>query len=642
MNVLFIHQNFPAQYRHIAAYLSRQGGHRLVAVAKTTAGRVSGVRHVQYHIDGSPQRSLHQYVTDFETKVLHGEMVRDVLADLKGEGFTPDVVLAHPGWGEALFVRDVYPDAPRLDYCEFYYNAHGADVNFDPEQPPADDDTARIRSKNASALISLDSCDWGLSPTWWQRGQYPASYRPKISVLHDGIDTDKDEVIAVFDFGGGTFDISILEVGESVVEVKSTNGDTHLGGDDVDHVVIDWLIAEFKKDTGIDVSKDKMVLQRLRDAAEKAKIELSSVSETELNLPFITADESGPKHLSLKLSRAKLEQLVEDLLQRTIEPCKQALKDANLKAGEIDEVVLVGGSTRMPKVQQLVTELFGKEPHRGVNPDEVVAIGAAIQAGVLAGEVDDVLLLDVAPLSLGIETLGNVTTVLIPRNTTIPTRKSEVFSTASDNQPSVEIHVLQGEREMAGDNRTLGKFHLVGIPAAPRGVPQVEVTFDIDANGILDVSAKDLGTGKEQKITIQANGGLSEDEINTMMKDAESNAEADKKRRELVEAKNGAEALVHQTEKQLSEHGDKVGTEVKAEIEKASEELKKAAEGDNLEDIQAKHQALMTAAMKLGEAIYASQQEEAAETDAKADAQSSDDDVVDADFEEVDDDRKSA
>src|SRR5207248_1426561 len=381
---------------------------------------------------------------------------------------------------------------------------------------------------------------------------------PTAAALAYGLDKKKDETIAVYDFGGGTFDISILEVGEGVVEVKATNGDTHLGGDNIDQRIIDWIIDEFRKDQGIDLSKDKMALQRLKEAAEKAKMELSTVQETEITLPFITADATGPKHLNLKLTRAKFESFVDDILQRSIGPCKQALSDAGVKPSDIDEVVLVGGSTRIPKVQQIVRELFGKEPHKGVNPDEVVAVGAAVQAGVLGGEVKDVLLLDVTPLSLGIETLGGVFTKLIERNTTIPTRKSEIFSTAADNQTSVEIHVLQGERPMARDNRTLGKFHLVGIPPAPRGIPQIEVTFDIDANGIVNVSAKDLGTGKEQKITITSSSGLSKDDINKMVREAESHADEDKRKREEIEARNRADSLVYQTEKVLHENRDKL------------------------------------------------------------------------------------
>ncbi|TWI07683.1 molecular chaperone DnaK [Bradyrhizobium daqingense] len=458
---------------------------------------------------------------------------------------------------------------------------------------------------------------------------------PTAAALAYGLDKTKAGTIAVYDLGGGTFDISILEIGDGVFEVKSTNGDTFLGGEDFDMRLVGYLADEFQKEQGINLRNDKLALQRLKEAAEKAKIELSSTTQTEINLPFITADQTGPKHLTMKLTRAKFEALVDDLVQKTVEPCRKALKDAGVTAGEIGEVVLVGGMSRMPKVQEVVKQLFGKEPHKGVNPDEVVAIGAAIQAGVLQGDVKDVLLLDVTPLSLGIETLGGVFTRIIDRNTTIPTKKSQVFSTAEDNQNAVTIRVFQGEREMAADNKMLGQFDLMGIPPAPRGMPQIEVTFDIDANGIVNVSAKDKATGKEQQIRIQASGGLSEADIEKMVKDAEANAEADKKRREAVTAKNEADGLVHSTEKALAEHGSKVAETERRAIEDAVSDLKEALKGDDAEAIKAKTQTLAQASMKLGEAMYKQQ----AEADAKKDAAK--DDVVDAEFTEVDDDKNN-
>src|SRR6516165_8527188 len=471
---------------------------------------------------------------------------------------------------------------------------------------------------------------------------------PTAAALAYGLDKKKDETIAVYDFGGGTFDISILEVGEGVVEVKSTNGDTHLGGDDIDKRLMDWIVEEFRKDQGIDLSKDRMALQRLKESAEKAKCELSTVMETEINLPFITADASGPKHLLMKLTRARYEQMCEEIFQRSVGPVRQALQDAGLSPDKIDEVVLVGGSTRIPRVQQIVKDLFrGKEPHKGVNPDEVVAVGAAVQAGVLGGEVKDLLLLDVTPLTLGVETLGGVSTPLIARNTTIPTRKSETFSTAAENQTSVEIHVLQGERPMAHDNRTLGKFHLVGIPPAPRGVPQIEVTFDIDANGILNVSAKDLGTGKEQKITITSSSGLSKDEVGKMVREAESHADEDKRKREEIEARNRADSLVYQTEKMLNENRSKLADADAKAVEAAIADTKKALEGSDVDAINRAAETLTQASHKVAEAMYKTGAQPGGSAGPGANGGSSEpksggktDDVIDAEYVDADEKKK--
>ena len=466
---------------------------------------------------------------------------------------------------------------------------------------------------------------------------------PTAASLAYGLDKKQNKKIAVYDLGGGTFDVSILELGDGVFEVKSTNGDTFLGGEDFDNTVVEYLISEFKKDSGIDLKSDKLALQRLKEAAEKAKIELSAAEQTDINLPFITADKTGPKHINLKMTRAKLEALVEDLITRTIPPCKTALKDAGISANDIDEIVMVGGMTRMPKVINEVKNFFGKEPNKSVNPDEVVAMGAAIQAGVLQGDVKDVLLLDVTPLSLGIETLGGVSTKLIEKNTTIPTKKSQVFSTAEDNQPAVSIRVLQGEREMATDNKLLGNFELIGIAPAARGVPQIEVTFDIDANGIVNVSAKDKGTGKEQKIQIQASGGLSDEEIEKMVKDAEANKDADKKKRESVDVRNQADTLIHSTEKNLKEHGSKISDAEKKVIDDASTTLKESLKSEDIEDIKKKTETLVQASMKLGEAIYKSQQStkpDSGKDDGKDEKEKKDDNVVDADFEEVKDENK--
>ena len=542
-------------------------------------------------------------------KIINGDN-GDAWVEVKGEKYAPSQI-------SAIVLQKI------KEYAESYL---GEKVEKAVITVPAYfNDSQRQATKDAGKIAGLDVLRIINEPT--------------AAALAYGMDKKANGTIAVYDLGGGTFDISILEIGDGVFEVKSTNGDTFLGGEDFDQRLVGYLTEEFKKESGIDLKNDRLALQRLKEAAEKAKIELSSVTQTDINLPFITADATGPKHLNIKLTRAKLESLVEDLIERTVEPCKKALADAGIKASEISEVILVGGMTRMPKVQEKVKEIFGKEPHKGVNPDEVVAVGAAIQGGVLMGDVKDVLLLDVTPLSLGIETLGGVFTRLIDRNTTIPTRKSQVFSTAEDGQTAVTIRVFQGEREMAQDNKLLGQFDLVGIPPAPRGMPQIEVTFDIDANGIVNVSAKDKATNKEQAIRIQASGGLSDADIEKMVKDAEANAQADKQKKELVEAKNQAEGLIHATEKTLKEHGDKVSSGEKSAIESALEDLKKAAEGEDVNAIKEKTEALMQASLKLGEAMYKQAAPEAgatAGTSQGAEANPNPEEkVVDADFEEV-------
>ncbi|MFQ5789139.1 MAG: molecular chaperone DnaK [Acidobacteriota bacterium] len=553
-----------------------KGGERLVGqVAKRQA--ITNPENTVFSIKRFMGRRFHE--VSEEMKMVPYKVIQatngDARVEIKGRQYSPPEI-------SAMILQKMKQAAE--DYL-------GAQVQKVVITVPAYfNDSQRQATKDAGKIANLDVVRIVNEPT--------------AAALAYGLDKKKDEKIAVYDFGGGTFDISILEVGEGVVEVKSTNGDTHLGGDNIDQRVIDWIIDEFVKDQGIDLSKDRMALQRLKEAAEKAKMELSSTMETEISLPFITADASGPKHLALRLTRAKLEQLIEDLLQRTTGPCKQALQDAGLSAKEIDEVVLVGGSTRIPRVQEIVRDLFGKDPHKGVNPDEVVAVGAAIQAGVLGGEVKDLLLLDITPLSLGIETLGDVFTKLIERNTTIPHKKSEIFSTATDNQTQVEVHVLQGERAMARDNRTLGKFHLVGIPPAPRGVPQIEVTFDIDANGIVNVSAKDMATGKQQAITITASSGLSEEEVKRMQKEADTHLEEDRRRREEAEEKNRTDAMVYNTEKILNENRDKIPDDEAKQIEHAINEAKKALQEGDIQAVRNAREVLEKASHRLAEVIY--------------------------------------
>lgn len=576
--------------------------------------------------------------TIFSIKRLMGRRYDEVLHEIK---LVPYKVVKGPGGDARVESRDKQYSPPEISAMILQKLKTDAEAYLGDKVtkavitvPAYFNDSQRQATKDAGVIAGLEVLRIINEPT--------------AASLAYGLDKKKDEKIAVFDLGGGTFDISILEIGDGVFEVKATNGDTHLGGDDFDQRVIDWIVAEFKKDQGIDLGKDRMALQRLKEAAEKAKCELSTIMETEINLPFITADASGPKHLHMKLTRSKLEQLVEDLIGRTMGPVRQCLEDAKLKAGEIDEVILVGGQTRMPRVQQVVKDLFGKEPHKGVNPDEVVGIGAAIQAGVLAGDVRDVVLLDVTPLSLGIETLGSVMTRLIERNTTIPTRKSEIFTTAADNQTSVEIHVLQGEREMARDNRTLGRFHLVGIPPAPRGIPQVEVTFDIDANGILNVGAKDTATGKEQKITITHSSGLAKDEIDRMVKDAESHAEEDKKRRQEIETRNQLDSLIYTTEKMLNENREKIPVGEISPIEQAIQEGKKALESNNVDQMRQATDQITKASHKIAEVMYqrAQSQDQAAGTQSTGEETAREDrptegEVVDAEFEDFDGGKKT-
>ncbi|MCP3957614.1 MAG: molecular chaperone DnaK [bacterium] len=597
-----------------------QGGERLVGqVAKRQA--VTNPENTVYSIKRFMGRRYDEVSEEMKMVPFKAEEAKngDVRVDIEGKKYSPPEI-------SAMVLRKLKQAAEDHLGQKVTEAVITVPAYFNDSQRQATKDAGRIAGLEVKRLVN----------------------EPTAAALAYGLDKKTDETIAVYDFGGGTFDISILEVGEGVVEVKSTNGDTHLGGDNIDQVIIDWLLAEFKKDQGIDLSQDPMAMQRLKAEAEEAKISLSTAQEAEINLPFITADASGAKHLNIKLTRSKLEQLVESHVDRSFGPVRQALKDAGMKASEINEVVLVGGQTRMPIIQRKVQEFFGKEPHKGVNPDEVVAIGAAIQGGVLAGDVTDVLLLDVTPLSLGIETLGGVATKLIERNTTIPTRKSEVFSTAADSQTSVEVHVLQGEREMAKDNRTLGRFHLVGIPPAPRGVPQIEVTFDIDANGIVNVSAKDRGTGKEQKITISASSGLDESEIENMVKDGEEHASEDQERRKKVEARNQLDTLVYSTEKSLGEHKDKLGAADVGQLEEALEGAKKALESDEVSEIEAATQKLTEASHRLAEVMYQAAGQDQAEgggngspdADAGA-ADAADDDVIDAEYVDVDESKSS-